>query len=308
MSSLQALQELQSPYDISYQIASLPFVVKPEKSLIEENFVPHAHVGFKNFIINLLHISKVPQQLIDQLTNNKSMIFWTNAFTAPSYSANNYEFYELLGDSTLNCCIVFYLKTLFPQLCNALGVKYLSRLKIDYVSKSKFSSYASKLNFDQFIRCGLEDRSNGKVKRSLAEDCLESFAGCLMTLCDQIEHHSGYKYCYNFIENILNREKISLNQEDLFDPKSRLKELFDVLKNHELIYKHNVSKCAVKRQTTFTTQIWVKSPDGSEFLSAQGVEFTKKTSEQIAAKCAIEDLKKRKIFKNTFVDTLNVSS
>lgn len=315
------------PYSVPYSIAIRPFVnnIRLDETAFDDsahlkkrknshnhillNTVPetHQHPGFDAFINNLLIRAKLEDKHRAILTESQNLITFAKSFTAPSVSENNYEFAELLGDSALNWCIVSYLKNKFKQLNCSLGVKYIARLKIDYVSKQKFSAYAQKLNFDQFIRCSEDERAHGKVKRSVAEDCFEAFAGTLMTLCDEIEPYSGYKYCYQFIESIMNSEIISLKQENLFDPKSRLKELFDVMKNFELIYEYEYKKDVVKKQTTFTTRISVIMPDRSKILLATASEFTKKMSSQIAAKAAIAELKKRNMYRDTFVDTLGVS-
>ena len=47
------------------------------------------------------------------------------------YLNENYEPIEILGDSIVNCCIVWYLSRRFPQLNCQDGVKIIARLKID---------------------------------------------------------------------------------------------------------------------------------------------------------------------------------
>lgn len=260
----------------------------------------HEHPGFKFFIQNLLRISMCNQETIDILTNQDNLKIFTKAFTSSSVSKENYEFYELLGDAHLNCAIVSYLKQRFPDLCNPDGVKYLARLKIDYVSRQKFSKYAQDLNFDQFIRCSDEERLNGRVKKAIAEDVFEAFAGCIVAICDTFDPFSSQKYCFFLVKHAMDQEKISLDYEDLFDAKSRLKEIFDLLKNYSMKYEYEYFSDPVKREFKHTTRILVRTPQGVQFVAGLGVERTKKCSSQIASQAAIDLLKKRGIVSSKY--------
>lgn len=256
----------------------------------------HPNANFINFVNYLLTLAKIPNDTKQQMLLEDKLLFWKNVFTAPSYnSEQNYEFYELIGDSVLNCCTIMFLCRKFPQFCTPVGIRILARLKIEYVSKQKFSAWAQKLGFDAYILCDPSEKCNGKVKRSILEDCFEAFAGALMVIMET--HSAAYEYCYNFLESILEQENILLNPEKLFDAKSRLKECFDLLKNYELKYRHSIIKDSNSAKNgQFLTEIIIREPDGNYFIAGFGEEWTKKTSSQIAAKNAIYELKRRGLY------------
>ena len=96
---------------------------------------------FQEFVRIILQLSRLKNKYILKLTNKENMEIYKKVFTHISIDAvNNYEFYEILGDVTLNKCIVWYLKDRFPQLHNAAGVKILARLRINLVFEKIFPS------------------------------------------------------------------------------------------------------------------------------------------------------------------------
>ena len=212
-----------------------------QKKLIDENFVNEKIHGvrgkdFKNFIKSLLLISKIKSKYIDSLTDDCHLKYYEIAFTHKDYDTeNNYEFFELLGDATLNKSLVWYLKDRFPVLNNADGVKILSRLKINLVSKESFAQIARDYNFEPYISFTTEMKI--KCLDSVLEDCVESFFGVTEALVNQFYDGLGYKICFNILKAILDKRKISLRYQDLYDSVTRLKECFDYYSSPYLIEK-----------------------------------------------------------------------
>lgn len=180
---------------------------------------------FKIFIQSLLELSCLEKKYIDELTDSQNLKIYEKAFTHESYSKENYEFFELLGDSTCNKIIIWYLKDRFPFLNRAEDVKVLSRLKIMLVSGKNFSKIAEKYNFEKFISFDLETKV--KQSKSVLEDCFEAFFGATEYLVDQHYNHLGYLVCYSILKKMLDKIEISLKYTDLYDPITRLKETFD---------------------------------------------------------------------------------
>ena len=152
---------------------------------------------------------------------------YVQAFTSKTYDpVNNYEMYELLGDSTANKFLAWYFYRRFPQLHCPEGVKVMARLKINYASKQSFSRLADSLGFWPFIRASdIEKNSN---RKSLLEDSLEAFIGLTEMLLD--EHFTlgvGYAIVYDILKSLFDQIDISLEYDRLYDAKTRLKELFD---------------------------------------------------------------------------------
>lgn len=185
---------------------------------------------FKKFISDLLQLSHLKKKYIEILINDENLETYKKVFTHISIDPeNNYEFFEILGDVTLNKSIVWYLKDRFPNLQNASGVKIIARLRINLVSKKNFSTIAEKLGFGKFIRADQEFIDNKMP--SLLEDVFEAFFGATEFLIDSIVcHGAGYGICFKLIKAILDQEPISLKYEDLYDPITRLKETFDHFK------------------------------------------------------------------------------
>ena len=186
-------------------------------------------INFEDMIRSILKKGKLKEEYIDRIiTNGKEL--YSQAFTHPTANPDdNYEPLELLGDSIVNCCIVWYLSRRFPQLNCQDGVKIIARLKINLVSKKIFADFGDQLDFWKYVSADKETRDT-KMKKTL-EDVFEAFFGATQKLIDsEIRMGVGYSICYNIITNLFDTLHISLKYEDLYDAKTRLKEVFDFFK------------------------------------------------------------------------------
>ena len=70
----------------------------------------HDSSDFKNLIMHILEkYALLDKQYISIITQQKNMFIFEKAFTHPSFDTKeNYEFYEFIGDSTVNKSIVWY--------------------------------------------------------------------------------------------------------------------------------------------------------------------------------------------------------
>ena len=188
-------------------------------------------LSFKSFITMLLKKTNMNQDYIDFLTNQDNMDIYSAVFTSELVDEiDNYQFYEQLGDLTGNKFIVWYIYERFPQLKCTEGVKIAARLRINYGAKNSFFGIAEKLGFWDFISAPIDLRQ--RKKKSLLEDVFEAFIGATEYILDAyISTGSGYKYVYQFLKNVFDDINISLKYEDLYDGKTRLKELFDMYKD-----------------------------------------------------------------------------
>ena len=187
------------------------------------------NAAFKDLIIGLLERGKVKPKYIEHLLTPENMKIYGQAFTAASADKElNYEIFEQLGDVSANKFLVWYFYRRFPQLECPLGVKVVARLRINYGAKQSFAKIGDVLGFWPFISATEAERA--QKKKSLLEDCLESFVGCTEQLLDkQYRPGVGYAIVYDILESIFDFP-ISLEYNDLYDPKTRLKELFDANK------------------------------------------------------------------------------
>jgi len=184
--------------------------------------------NFKSLITGLLKKGKLKQSYIDLLTSSKNMERYGDAFTSELVDMKgSYQMYEQAGDVVGNQFIVWYIYRRFPQLCCAQGVKIVARLRINYGSRASFSGIAEKFGFWPFISATNDLRV--RKRKDLLEDVFEAFLGVTGILMDEQVHLGlGYATCYKILAGIFDEFPISLRYEDLYDAKTRLKELFDL--------------------------------------------------------------------------------
>jgi len=187
---------------------------------------------FKTLIRDVLSLGGLTEPYVSVLLDNEENFrLYEQVFTHKTADpVFNYECMEFLGDVTLNKSIAWYLARRFPQLTCASGVKILTRLKINLVSKKSFAIFAKTLKFWNFVSADMETRTL-KMDKTL-EDVFEAFFGATEMLLDNnVQIHCGYNTCYRIVEKLLNDTNISLKYDHLFDAKTRLKELFDQYKD-----------------------------------------------------------------------------
>ena len=127
----------------------------------QENIIYQGVRGheFTELIRKILNKGNLKKKYIDILTDEESMVVYSQAFThSTANPVNNYEFFELLGDSIVNTAIVWYLSRRFPQLNCPTGVKVVARLKINLVSKKQLSDFGNQLGMWPYISADTETR------------------------------------------------------------------------------------------------------------------------------------------------------
>jgi dsRNA-specific ribonuclease len=243
---------------------------------------------FKNMIKHLLSSGDIDNKYIELLLSDKSMVEISKAFTSKTADTiNNLEVYEQLGDLSANKFIVWYMYKRFPHLKTPEGVKVVARLRINYGAKQSFYKIADKLGFWKFISGAESERA--KRKKHLLEDAFEAFIGCIEFLLDDIFMPGvGYNIVYNILSSIFNDMDISLKYENLYDAKTRLKELFDFNKKLGVIqYKDSLTDEGKRISIVYTKQ------NNNMIEIGKGIANIKPDSQQQAAKCALIFLKDR---------------
>ena len=184
-------------------------------------------VSFKDMLSKAFEGVKLKVKYKDLLLTEKSLGIFDHVFT--SFTANtgfDYEFYEQLGDSVLTQFIVFYSYKRFPQLKQKTGVHVVALIRHKYVSKDVLPVIAEGLGFLPFISASFDSL---KKKEKLLEDVFEAFIGAVTSILDEeIRHGVGYAVAYDLLSSIYDKIDISLAYENLKDPVTRLKEIFDV--------------------------------------------------------------------------------
>jgi dsRNA-specific ribonuclease len=247
-------------------------------------------LSFKLMIQNVLTKSKLKQKYIDLLLDEQSLQLYDSAFTnAEANPDKNYEFFETLGDSTVNKCIVWYLFRRFPEMNMTEGKAILSRLKIQLVAKDPFFNLANKLNFWDFVT--VDEKNKNQNKKKVLEDVFEAFFGVTEYLLDtKIKIGVGYAISYQIIETLMDETEIDTSYEALFDTKTRLKELFDFreFKNKGIgTLKFTAEQ---NREDKIFTAYAVRVLPQGEFILGTGKAILKQDAEKKAAEKAIENL------------------
>lgn len=187
--------------------------------------LPDNTTKLEDLIKNTLNIAKLRPEYYDVLINR--IDDYRRAFTSRSADpVNNYEILEFVGDGIFNGFISWYFLRKFPFLDCQYGVKILARLKINYSSKKTFSKLADKLGFFDFINASVDEKT--KNRPSLLEDTLEAFVGTTVRILDdEFVVGVGYGVVYQLLKAMFDKMYISLDYDKLYDPKTRLKEIFD---------------------------------------------------------------------------------
>jgi dsRNA-specific ribonuclease len=200
---------------------------------------------FKTHIINILKRGKIKQKYIDLLTNSENMQKYASAYTSELVDElYNYQVYEQLGDLSCNKFIVWYIYSRFPQLKCAEGVKVAARIRINYGSKNTFCKIAENLGCWKFITTTNDLRQ--RKKKPLLEDVFEAFIGVTESILDNLFRIGvGYACVYKILKSIFDEMDMSLKYEDLYDAKTRLKELFDIHTEQlgTLVYEEQKNDC-----------------------------------------------------------------
>ena len=263
-------------------------------------------IKFRTLIESVLKRGIRKQRYLDILLDSESMDMYSAAFTSELVDEDhNYQVYEQLGDLSGNKFIVEYIYERFPQLNCVEGVKVAARLRINYGAKQSFFSIAQNLGFWDFISA-TNDLRMRKMK-SLLEDVFEAFIGVTEKIINtRLGKRIGYPIVYKILQNIFNEINISLRYEDLYDAKTRLKELFDLHgeKLGPLVYRE-IKEDLITYATVFRVcggcyevrpngSINMKRIQGGTYVKiGEGSAALKADAQQKAAANALENLAKQ---------------
>lgn len=200
--------------------------------------------------------------------NDEKLFF--RALTHSSYSFENYERLEFLGDSILDFVVGNY----FYKLTD-LNEGYLTKMRAHYVSEDNLSLVFDKLNISDYIKLG---KSCKKVTKSMKCDMFESIIGAIYL-------DSSLKDCEKFILDNIFTEPI--NSVVLIDNKSLLQEYAQGNKLEKPTYDM-LEKKGASHNPTFV----VKAKCGNFEATAENKSI--KLAEQDAAKIILEIISKEK--------------
>jgi dsRNA-specific ribonuclease len=288
---------------------------------------------YREFVINLMETrAGVKRSEAEKWTAGSGMELLTLAMTHssvdPTNLRNNYEILEFTGDAILNSITAYYLTESFVKIVEMgnRGVQYLSRQKALITSSAFFSRFSEKFGFAKFIRyrplkyifsketAASDQRAQTQqirtivINDSMMEDAFEAFFAALVKTIDRHEQMIGvgYSIAYAIMNSIYSETYIPTSLNELVDPKSQLKEIFD---KRRALYGDTVSWDTDEK----TKELWVRikfakpvrndepSPDiniGPYQLAvfkpgSEDVQTTKAVLEQQASLDALKELQRR---------------
>jgi len=187
--------------------------------------------------------SGIKDEILPKYINEETIYKFALALTHKSYDKrNNYEYYETLGDATLNKCTVWYFHNRFPELKSKPNAnERMSLLKTQNVSKMSFADLSKKLGMDYVIRFHPTYKDGDKEKyvvvdNKLRTDVFESLMGCIEDILDETEHLMGVgaSVVYNIFASLMDQIPFSIEMESIRDPKTTLLQLFVKMRPSEV--------------------------------------------------------------------------
>lgn len=246
--------------------------------------------------------SKLRKDFHDLLLSPPSLKLYEQAFVSGSVDpVHNYELFEQLGDLTINKFVVGYSYRKFPHLQHSKGVKTVARIRINYASKFVLADIADSLGFWPYIKASEEEKLI--YRDDLLEDSFEAFIGVTEHIIDtNVLTNVGYSVAYDLLESIFdNTITISLKYEDLYDAKTRLKELFDKVGRDVGKIKYKT----VKDEHIYNAQAFLVTHQGRWECLGTGSSRREVEAEKEAAEKMLTVLKSRGITKSATPRTLD---
>ena len=202
---------------------------------------------------------------------NKDLL--NKALTHKSYSENNNEKLEFLGDRVLGLVISKKLLDKYPGEKEGIIDKKFANL----VNKKTCANIAKALNLRKFIYLGSSYKNLERSGDKILSDCLEAIVGAIYT-------DGGIKSSEKFILNFWN-SFIDKSVVTLIDPKTKLQEFS--LKKYKILPKYTFfKKSGPQHNPSFKTEVQI--PDSKKII---GKGSSKKKAQQNAAEKLIKILK-----------------
>lgn len=245
--------------------------------------------SFKKFMVDLYKIADLKDKHIYLLTNTNEMKFYRMAFTHPSFNPEiNYQFLEFKGDPIVNYCLIRYISHRFPKI---ESINWLTKIFHKFESKRTLSQIAEANGFLPHILYGqqikniLNHKNYEKTETylSMLEDVIEAlFSAIFEVLSKNFNIATAMNICYIILSNLSDKIEFKIHHDDIFDPRTRLKELFD---SQNWSFKDHNS--TTKQDGKYVSKIWYTNDEGNDIGLSVYTSYDKETSKIGAAKKAI---------------------
>lgn len=218
------------------------------------------------------------KELFDKLKiKPNDLKLYTLAFSHSSYTYErhlkaDYERLEFLGDAVLDLVVSDYLYRHYT-----LQEGDMTKTRAEYVCENACYTYASNLNFSNYIRVGHgEELEGGRFKKVILADIFEAFMGAIYL-------DLGYEVAKETILEIIVPYIEDKNIVFFNDYKSSLQEL--VQTDQRNLYYEVIEESGPAHQKLFTIAVKI-----DDIVYGVGTAGSKKEAEQEAAKSALEKL------------------
>tara|TARA_B110000116_G_scaffold110996_1_gene96255 strand:+ start:786 stop:1460 length:675 start_codon:yes stop_codon:yes gene_type:complete len=221
-----------------------------------------------------LKTKKIQEWIIETFDYSfKDQSLAENALTHRSFSSNNNERLEFLGDSALDLVIS---ELLFEKYSDE-SEGNLSRMRASIVNKESLSELAREINLDQYLILGQgEIKSGGGDRSSILSNALEAIIGAIFI-------EGGYSSLKTSVLNLFSSKLESLNPEsENKDHKSLLQEKMQKMKK-ELPRYHLLNTEGEQHDQTFYVECIIEKGKISTKASAKSL----RVAEQKAAMKAL---------------------
>ena len=199
------------------------------------------------------------------------------ALTHRSFSADNNERLEFLGDSVLSLAIS---SLLYVKLAS-MPEGDLSRVRANLVREETLHKIALQLQLSDLLRLGEgESKSGGKQRASILADAVEALIGAVYL---DAGFAGGEKVVHHLFERVDINPHMRAAEKD---PKTALQELL-LGKRMKLPNYHVVETAGAAHKQTFKVECLVTEWN----LSAYGMGGSRRAGEQAAAAAVLELLK-----------------
>ena len=194
---------------------------------------------FKEFLALQLSRASLKKSIVEELL--KDLDSWKKCFTHKTFDEKtNYETLEFYGDKIVMSGAANFIRHNFGDSVNT--PVWLTRIYHHIVSSKVLAAVGMKQGFGKFLRINrdliredltkknvpnyipIEDH---KVYRSIVEDTIEAFFGQLsIALEKKISRGASVEICSRILDSYYRSAKIDISYENLFDPVTRIKELY----------------------------------------------------------------------------------
>jgi len=257
--------------------------------------------------------SGIKRDMLSKYINENTIYKFAMAMTHESYDMkNNYEYLETLGDITLNKCVVWYFHRRFPELKTLPDANNrMSLIKNKNISKEQFADFARKIKSFQLIRYKETYTKDGKEKfvqmdNKLLTDTFEALMACIEEIVDEVENIMGVGVCivYNILASLLDEMNLSIEVEDLMEPKTTILQMFSKRKKDTIKFEDaqsvemvSTESGAKRKEYTFSSVLDISIYDEktgryNNFKIGPAIGKNKLEAQKKVSKLALDYLKK----------------